>query len=177
MISRDATGPVSQRTQSADRLKAGIRGQSMKKAFVAGVALAVTWTIMGAGAEAAPQRDEKVYAAVQANKAGAIDLLKQIVNIDSGTGDVAGGTKVAAILSARLKALGAAVRTEKSEAPDLPDNVVAVFKGTGRARSWSSPISTPCSARAPSRGGRSASKAAARTAPAWATRRRAMWWR
>ncbi len=87
-----------------------------------------------AGAQAAPQRDEKVYAAVAANRAGALDLLKQIVNIDSGTGDVAGGAKVAAILGARLKALGAAVRTEKSEVPDLPDNPVAVFHGTGKGK-------------------------------------------
>ena len=87
-----------------------------------------------AGAQAAPQRDEKVYAAVAANRAGALDLLKQIVNIDSGTGDVAGGAKVAAILRDRLKALGAAVRTEKSEVPDLPDNLVAVFHGTGKGK-------------------------------------------
>ena len=87
-----------------------------------------------AGAQAAPQRDEKVYAAVAANHAGALDLLKQIVNIDSGTGDVAGGAKVAAILRDRLKALGAAVRTEKSEVPDLPDNLVAVFHGTGKGK-------------------------------------------
>src|SRR5689334_18425917 len=102
----------------------------MKTAMMAGAALAV----MIVAAQAAPQRDEKVWAAVTANKAGAIDLLKQIVNVDSGTGDVAGGTKVAGILAERLKALGAAVRLEKSEAPDLPDNVVAVFKGTGKGK-------------------------------------------
>lgn len=90
-------------------------------------------TMAVAGAHAA-QRDEKVYAAVAANRAGAIDLLKQIVNVDSGTGDVAGGTKVAGILAGRLKALGAAVRMEKSEVPDLPDNVVAVFHGTGKGK-------------------------------------------
>ncbi len=106
----------------------------MKTAMMAGAALAATSIIMGASANAAPQRDEKVFAAVTANKAGAIDLLKQIVNVDSGTGDVAGGTKVAGILAARLKALGAEVRNEKSEAPDLPDNVVGVFKGTGKGK-------------------------------------------
>src|ERR1700761_9814704 len=105
----------------------------MKTAWMAGAALAAL-TMMNAGAGAAPQRDEKVYAAVTANKAGAIDLLKQIVNIDSGTGDVAGGTKVAGVLTERLKALGAAVRLEKSEAPGLPDNVVGVFKGTGQSK-------------------------------------------
>ena len=102
----------------------------MKTGFLACAALAM----MIAGAQAAPQRDEKVYAAVAANRAGALDLLKQIVNIDSGTGDVAGGAKVAAILGARLKALGAEVRTEKSEVPDLPDNLVAVFHGTGKGK-------------------------------------------
>jgi len=100
-----------------------------KTALMACAALVV----MVAGAHAA-QRDEKVFAAVQANKAGALDLLKQIVNVDSGTGDVAGGNKVAGILAGRLKALGAAVRTEKSEAPGLPDNVVAVFHGTGKGK-------------------------------------------
>ena len=69
-----------------------------------------------------------------ANRAGALDLLKQLVNIDSGTGDVAGGAKVAAILAPRLKALGAAVRTEKAEAPGLPDNLVAVFHGSGKGK-------------------------------------------
>ena len=102
----------------------------MKTGFLACAALAMTIAI----AQAAPQRDEKVYAAVAANRAGALDLLKQIVNIDSGTGDVAGGAKVAAILGDRLKALGAEVRTEKSEVPDLPDNLVAVFHGTGKGK-------------------------------------------
>ena len=48
--------------------------------------------------QAAP-RDNKVYAAVQANRAGFLDLLGQIVNIDSGTGDVAGGAKITALLN------------------------------------------------------------------------------
>jgi glutamate carboxypeptidase len=106
----------------------------MKTAWMAGAALAVMPMVVGVGAHAAPQRDEKVWAAVTANKEGALDLLKQIVNIDSGTGDVAGGTKVAGVLAARLKALGAEVRMEKSEAPGLPDNVVGVFHGTGKGK-------------------------------------------
>jgi glutamate carboxypeptidase len=85
-------------------------------------------------AAAAPKRNEKIYAAVQANRAGFLDLLAQIVNIDSGTGDVAGGAKVTALLSDRLKALGAETRYETAEAPGLPDNLVAVFHGTGKGR-------------------------------------------
>jgi glutamate carboxypeptidase len=90
--------------------------------------------VAGAGIAAAAPRNEAVWRAVQQNRAGAIDLLKQIVNIDSGTGDVAGGDKVAAVLAARLKALGGEVRREKAESPDLPDNLVAVFRGTGKGR-------------------------------------------
>ncbi len=82
----------------------------------------------------AAARNEKVYQAVQANRSVAIDLLKEIVDIDSGTGDVEGGAKVEAVLSARLQQLGAEVRTEPAEAAGLPDNLVAVFHGSGRGR-------------------------------------------
>jgi glutamate carboxypeptidase len=85
------------------------------------------------GAQAAP-RNEKVYQAVEANRGGALDLLKEIVNIDSGTGDIEGGAKVEAVLAARLTQLGAEVRSEPAEVPGLPDNLVAVFHGTGKGR-------------------------------------------
>jgi len=103
----------------------------IRATLAAGVAVLT----LGAGvAQAAPHRNEAVYKAVEANKPWALDLLKEIVNIDSGTGDVEGGRKVAAVLAGRLKALGAEVRTEPAEAPNLPDNLVAVFKGTGKAK-------------------------------------------
>jgi glutamate carboxypeptidase len=85
-------------------------------------------------ANAAAPRNEKVYQAAESNRAGALALLKEIVNIDSGTGDVEGGTKVEAVLRARLSQLGADVRTEPAEAAGLPDNLIAVFHGTGRGR-------------------------------------------
>jgi glutamate carboxypeptidase len=80
----------------------------------------------------AASRDDKVYAAVQANRAGFLDLLGRIVNIDSGTGDVAGGARITALLANRLKAIGAETHYEKAEAPGLPDNLVATFHGTGK---------------------------------------------
>ncbi len=83
---------------------------------------------------AAGPRNDKLYAAVEASRAGFLDLLAQIVNIDSGTGDVAGGDKVLALLTPRLIALGAEVRREPAEAPGLPDNLVATFHGTGKGR-------------------------------------------
>ncbi|MFO1248023.1 MAG: glutamate carboxypeptidase [Alphaproteobacteria bacterium] len=103
----------------------------MHKAFwMAGAAL-LALTMTG---NAAPKRNDAVYKAAEAARPAVIDLLKEIVNIDSGTGDVAGGNKIAALLSARLTALGASVRSEKAEAPNLPDNLVATFKGTGKGR-------------------------------------------
>lgn len=89
---------------------------------------------VAATAVGATQRNERVYAAVEANRAGALELLEEIVNIDSGTGDVAGGARVDAVLAARLRDLGAAVHSEPAEAPGLPDNLVAVLRGTGTAK-------------------------------------------
>jgi glutamate carboxypeptidase len=85
-------------------------------------------------AAAAPKRNEKIYAAVEANRAGFLDLLGQIVNIDSGTGDVAGGAKITALLADRLKALGGDIHYEPAEAPGLPDNLVTTFHGTGKGK-------------------------------------------
>ncbi len=100
--------------------------------------IAVTSIIAGlwwsASAHAAPHRDEKVYRAVEASRTEALELLKTIVDIDSGTGDVAGGTKVEAVLIPRLQALGGEVKSVPSEVPGLPDAVVSVFHGTGHAR-------------------------------------------
>ncbi len=84
--------------------------------------------------QAAPRRNDAIYKAVQDSRAGMLDLLRDIVNIDSGTGDVAGGDRVLALLAPRLTALGAAVRRETAEAPGLPDNLVAVFHGAGKGR-------------------------------------------
>lgn len=81
-----------------------------------------------------PARDAKVWAAAEAAKAGQLELWKSVVNIDSGTGDVEGGRKVAAVLIPRLKALGATVESVPAEAAGLPENTVATFTGTGKAR-------------------------------------------
>jgi glutamate carboxypeptidase len=97
------------------------------------LAVMAACVVLAASANAAP-RNEKIYAAVEAGRAGALDLLREIVDIDSGTGDIEGGNKVAAILVARLTAIGAQVRREPTEAPGLPDNLVAVWHGGGKGR-------------------------------------------
>jgi len=106
----------------------------MRSILPASVVSAALALIHCASAGASPHRDDRVYQAAAANRAGALDLLREIVDIDSGTGDVAGGARVEALLAGRLRALGADVRTEPAEVPGLPDNLVAVFHGTGRGK-------------------------------------------
>ena len=81
-----------------------------------------------------PQRDAKVWAAAEAARAGQLRLLEQVVNIDSGTGDVEGGRKIAGLLVPRLKAMGMTVETVRAEAEGLPENIVATLTGTGKGR-------------------------------------------
>ena len=85
-------------------------------------------------AAAATKRDEPLYRAVESNRGGALDLLKTIVNIDSGSGDIAGGERVESLLAERLKAAGAEVRTVPAEVATVAPNLVAVFHGSGKAR-------------------------------------------
>ncbi|MFC3069947.1 M20/M25/M40 family metallo-hydrolase, partial [Phenylobacterium soli] len=104
---------------------------------VAGVAaLLVTGAAEAAPAKAAAAkpRDAKVWAAAQAAREGQLKLLESVVNIDSGTGDAAGGNKVAAVLIPRLKALGMSVEILPPEEAGLADNVVARLSGTGKGR-------------------------------------------
>jgi len=81
-----------------------------------------------------PQKDAKVWAAAEAARPEQLRLLEELVNLDSGTGDVEGGRKVGAILIDRLKALGMTVETVKAEADGLPENIVARIEGTGKGR-------------------------------------------
>jgi glutamate carboxypeptidase len=102
--------------------------------FAAGLACSMLLLPVVRSEAAAPPRDDKVYRAVEANRSGALDLLREIVNIDSGTGDIEGGAKVEAVISPKLQELGAQVRLEPAETPGLPDNLVAVWHGAGKGR-------------------------------------------
>ena len=106
----------------------------MTMKFAAGGVSACLSLALAGAAGAAPQRNEPVHQAAQANRAGALKLLESIVNIDSGSGDVEGGKRVEEILAAQLKSSGADLRYEPAEAPNLPPNLVAVFHGTGKAK-------------------------------------------
>jgi len=82
----------------------------------------------------AAESNAKVLAAAQAARSAQLQLLEQVVNIDSGTGDVEGGRKVAGTLIPRLQALGMTVESVSAEQAGLPDNTVATLSGRGNAR-------------------------------------------
>ena len=79
-------------------------------------------------------RNTRVLAAAQADHAAELQLLEQVVNIDSGTGDVEGGRKVAGVLIPRLKALGMTIETVPAEEAGLAENTVATLTGRGKSR-------------------------------------------
>jgi glutamate carboxypeptidase len=85
-------------------------------------------------APAKPARNDTLWAAATAALPEQMTLWKQVVDIDSGTGDVEGGHKVAALLIPRLKDLGAVVESPPAEEAGLPENTVATLTGTGKAR-------------------------------------------
>jgi glutamate carboxypeptidase len=82
----------------------------------------------------AAENNTKVLAAAQAARAAELQLLEQVVNVDSGTGDVEGGRKVAGMLIPRLKALGMTIESVPAEEPGLAENTVATLTGRGKTR-------------------------------------------
>jgi len=85
-------------------------------------------------AGAAADKNAKVLTAAAAARATELQLLAQVVNIDSGTGDMEGGRKVAAVLTPRLQALGMTIETVPAEQAGLAENTVATLTGRGKAR-------------------------------------------
>ena len=92
--------------------------------------------VLAAGAPAPKPipRDARVWTAAEAARPEQLRLLEQAVDIDSGTGDVVGGRKVARLFAERLKTLGADVQMVPAEAPGLPENLLATLNGTGKGR-------------------------------------------
>ncbi|MGA3981727.1 M20/M25/M40 family metallo-hydrolase [Ralstonia nicotianae] len=75
----------------------------------------------------------KVLAAAERYRGDALQLLERLVNIDSGTGNEAGLSQVSAIVVDELRKTGAQVETA-SAAPAAGNNILATWKGTGKAR-------------------------------------------
>jgi len=84
------------------------------------------------GAHAAP--DDKVLAAAHAQQAPLIETLKSLVLIESGSADVEGLRKVAALVEGRLQALGFKTERHKATAGPGADIVVGTLTGSGKRR-------------------------------------------
>ena len=97
-------------------------------------AAAVVASAAFASAGFAAGKDTKVLTAAQGARTAQLQLLEQVVDIDSGTGDVEGGRKVAAILIERLKALGMTIESVPAEQAGLAENTVATLTGHGKSR-------------------------------------------
>jgi glutamate carboxypeptidase len=104
----------------------------MRRAAIAAMVLAVASPAVAA--PKATPKDARVWSAAEKARPDQLKLLEEVVNIDSGTGDVDGGRKVAAVLIPRLKALGMTVETVPAESPGLAENIVATLPGTGKGR-------------------------------------------
>lgn len=105
----------------------------MVKHLIFIIALAAPLAALAPVAYAA-DTNAKVLAAAQAARSAQLQLLEQVVNVDSGTGDVEGGRKVAGMLIPRLKALGMTVESVPAEEPGLAENTVATLIGRGKTR-------------------------------------------
>lgn len=107
----------------------------MKKLYcVANFAVLAVLLLGAETAAASADPEDGVLKAAQAAKSEQLKLIETIVNIDSGTGDVTGGRKIANILAQQLKSLGANLERVPAEKPGLPENLVATFEGAGKTR-------------------------------------------
>jgi glutamate carboxypeptidase len=96
------------------------------------IAVAVFTIVNTLAVRAAP--NTRVLAAAKACEPDARALLQQLVQIDSGTGDVAGLAAVGTIAKTELERLGASVENVSAVAPAVGDNLVATLTGSGRGR-------------------------------------------
>ena len=105
------------------------RGLVSIVAIGAAVALAALASVVSAA-----DKNTQVFTAAQADRSAQLELLAQVVNIDSGTGELEGGRKVAAVLIPRLQALGMRIESVPAEETGLPENTVATLTGRGKTR-------------------------------------------
>lgn len=104
--------------------------RTMRAAFI----LAMCISAAEAQAAVPTAKESRVWQLANQHRGDQLKLLEQVVNIDSGTGDVDGGRKVADVLSQKLRDAGAQVSVMSAEAPGLAPNVVARLAGSGKGR-------------------------------------------
>lgn len=97
------------------------------------LALAAALALALAPLAASAEPDSKVLAAAKAQDRPLRETLAALVNVDTGTGQVPGLSKVEALLRQRLESLGASVETRP--APAFGGNtLIGTLKGSGQAK-------------------------------------------
>ncbi|WP_104096924.1 M20/M25/M40 family metallo-hydrolase [Stutzerimonas kunmingensis] len=97
---------------------------------VAPIAVAVALCLSSLSAMAAEIKPAELLEQAKAEQSAYIDTVKQLVAVDTGTGQAEGLTTVSQMLVERLQALGAEVSTSPA-APSAGDNIVGTLKGSG----------------------------------------------
>ncbi|SIP92937.1 M20/M25/M40 family metallo-hydrolase [Pseudacidovorax sp. RU35E] len=109
--------------------------------------LVLALALAGVAVPAFAQRDARIEALAQQQKQPLLDTLSQLVAIESGSRDLDGLDRIAALVAGRLRALGgqvSVIEPGSAESPevyrmgDTPEHigkmVRATFEGTGKAR-------------------------------------------
>ncbi|RRV07544.1 M20/M25/M40 family metallo-hydrolase [Pseudomonas sp. v388] len=91
---------------------------------------AIAFSVLSTTAFAADPAPDGLLKQAEAEQKSYLATVKQLVDVDTGTGQAPGLQTVSAMLVDRLKALGAQVTTTPAS-PSAGDNIVGTFKGTG----------------------------------------------
>jgi glutamate carboxypeptidase len=94
------------------------------------IAAAIAFSALSFTAFASDLPPDQLLKQAEAEQKSYLATVKQLVDIDTGTGQAPGLKEVSALLVERLKALGADVKTTPAS-PSAGDNIVGTFKGTG----------------------------------------------
>jgi glutamate carboxypeptidase len=94
------------------------------------IAAAIALSFLSFSALAADPAANPLLKKAEAEQQSYLATVKQLVDVDTGTGQAPGLKTVSAMLVERLKALGAEVKTSPAS-PSAGDNIVGTLKGTG----------------------------------------------
>lgn len=90
----------------------------------------MAFSILSTGAFAADISPEQLLKKAETEQTAYLKTVKQLVDVDTGTGQAPGLKTISALLVERLKALGAEVTTTPAT-PSAGDNIVGTIKGSG----------------------------------------------
>ncbi|MBV1810884.1 M20/M25/M40 family metallo-hydrolase [Pseudomonas viridiflava] len=94
------------------------------------VASVIAFSILSTGAFAADISPEQLLKKSEIEQTAYLETVRQLVDVDTGTGQAPGLKTISALLVERLKALGAEVTTTPAT-PSAGDNIVGTIKGSG----------------------------------------------